>query len=541
MSEHIPTFKEVLKEALKTRHVSPGVITEFDEVFTTLTMFIKKWWIKNISQEDLQLLNELIRLIKRYGHPNYVTMNVDKFLKSSKYKDNDEIMVRARVDLLIEAGILSIAEKSGLKYWYFYNEELNPLEYEKLYRTRDDTLLTLIHSIGLKEFIDRFGFNPLHDNRRAWYLTAFRYRDIDFYLSCDVRYNKKSVWFETTVPSTNVYINGEAGIESVDDVDKICDHIEKVRTYALERMEMIRSWLKTYINGSEPEFSGSVYVSNFDIDEIKIKFNASKRLDTTSELVIKGEYHQFGERDLSRSIKVELSHRIYFPPLCIAVEYLGMTGRQEYKDLDFDVYSGDGYVSLINDRFYIIDEVKELPDISKDLELVLNAKEILKNTIIEKLREKPLYNRIDENLPYKDIPRVIGNFYKFFGWNENQNVTEVALKIWIFGALLGYLGKSAVSIPLSILFLEKGEKYYNLVAKKLEAMSAYYIASLFRRGRLKILDDGIYLDGKKLEGKLMKLPQTRGVLELIYIVEQESEQEETESRNINQKKISQLF
>ncbi|MEM1831584.1 MAG: hypothetical protein QXJ97_08670, partial [Desulfurococcaceae archaeon] len=228
MSEHIPTFKEVLKEALKSRYVCSSVMADFSGVFAVLTMFIKKWWIKNASQEDLQLLNELIRLIKRYGHPNYVSIDINKFLKSSKYKDNDEITVRARVDLLIEAGILSIAEKSGLKYWYFYNEELNPLDYEELYRTRDDTLLTLIHSIGLKEFIDRFGFNPLHDNHRAWYLLVFRYRDIDFYLSYNIRYNKKSVRFETTVPSTNVRIKGKVDIGSVDDIDKICDYIEKV-------------------------------------------------------------------------------------------------------------------------------------------------------------------------------------------------------------------------------------------------------------------------------------------------------------------------
>jgi len=121
------SLREVLKESLKQLvNASSGVVTDFYDDFASLTMFIKKWWIKSASQEDLHLLNELIRLIKRYGHPNLVSENLSKFPNSPKFDDSDEIMVIAKIDLLIEAGVLSILEKGGLKYWYLFGEEPDP-------------------------------------------------------------------------------------------------------------------------------------------------------------------------------------------------------------------------------------------------------------------------------------------------------------------------------------------------------------------------------------------------------------------------------
>jgi len=167
----------------------------------------------------------------------------------------------------------------------------------------------------------------------------------------------------------------------------------------------------------------------------------------------------------------------------------------------------------------------------------LNAKSILRDVIIERLREDPLHNWIGENSQLRDILPIMRDFYKFFGWSENQSVDEVALKVWLFEKIFGALGGRIASIPLSILFLEKGEEYYNRVNERLEAMDAEHVISLFRRRRLKILEDGVFFDDKKLEGELLKLPQTRGVLELIYIVGRELEQEEIESRNAERRKL----
>ncbi|MEM1842235.1 MAG: hypothetical protein QXL19_07650 [Ignisphaera sp.] len=522
MSERIPIpLMKALKEGLKQKlDPSSGVTINVDISSSSVTIHIRKWWIKKASQEDLQVLQKLVSLTKGFEYMGTVSKDLNSFMNSPGFNDDDKIMMEVGINLFVKAGILSKLEKDGLKYWYLFGEELDPLEYSDLYRTSDDTLLTLIHRLGLKEIIDRFGFNPPRNGiEKMWYLIKFNYRDIEFFLEYDALHTRKCVSFSEFEPDINTYIMGEFSINSIDDVDKAADYINKVKADVAKIIERIKEWLKKYIDYDRIKFSGVVSISDYNNNSIGIDFIAIKRLPY-SKLRIRGKYEQKPQPEPT-TMNITISRYITFTPLYHVVDYLDLFMFHEYdENTIFEVGTNDYYVYLTVYNSFTLEERYTLPDISKGLELVLNAWTFFRNKIIEKFYLVIPPNGYDYNSPHKETTMTI-DFYRFFGWREDQTdqtVDEEALKIWLIKSMMG---KKVASIPLSMLYLEKGKEHYNHVFKKLKEMDIQYIVSLFKEKRLEILKDGIYLDGKKLEGEMMKLPWTRGILEMIYILWQE--------------------
>jgi len=187
-------------------------------------------------------------------------------------------------------------------------------------------------------------------------------------------------------------------------------------------------------------------------------------------------------------------------------------------------------------KYSVEPDLGELPDISGEVDAVMNMKSVLRDIIIKglnKLRNEKvrLYTRYD----YDVLDETVGDFMKFIGWGEDQSPEEAVLKVWLLRTYLKDAKKvepDIISLFISLAYLSGAP--YDYVLEKVNG-GLDYVVGLARRGRLRIVEDGVYLDGRKVELDPASSSLIKSVVELVAVL---SSEEERSMKVVRSKKIS---
>ncbi|MEM4584813.1 MAG: hypothetical protein QW611_07525, partial [Ignisphaera sp.] len=211
-------------------------------------------------------------------------------------------------------------------------------------------------------------------------------------------------------------------------------------------------------------------------------------------------------------------------------------GYDLFIDRDINVFS-----YRFSENYDIDFDLNNLPDISAVESSILGIRkrlrELIANYLNEKRNEKVIICTHKSNI---ELNKTVDDLIKLVDWRDNQSIDEAILKIWLLNSYLLshsnviYVDPNIIPILIVLTYLDHGS--YRYITHNLEN-GLEYVLNLSLRGRLKIKESGIYLDGKRIDIDLAKDQYMKSLIEIIAIsssdIEREDKQSEIKQRMIH--------
>ncbi|MEM0106581.1 MAG: hypothetical protein QXX81_08645 [Zestosphaera sp.] len=180
-----------------------------------------------------------------------------------------------------------------------------------------------------------------------------------------------------------------------------------------------------------------------------------------------------------------------------------------------------------NGKYTVDPDLGKLPDISGEVDAVTDMKSILRDIInkgLEKMRNKKvrLYTRYN----YSELDETVGDLIEIVDWRENQPPEEAVLKVWLLKTYLNTewgvkkVEPDVLSLFISLAYLSGAP--YDYVLEKVNG-GLDYVVGLARRDRLRIVEDGVYLDGRKVKLDPTSDNLIKSVVELAAVLSSDKE------------------
>ncbi|MEM4584773.1 MAG: hypothetical protein QW611_07320, partial [Ignisphaera sp.] len=178
-------------------------------------------------------------------------------------------------------------------------------------------------------------------------------------------------------------------------------------------------------------------------------------------------------------------------------------------------------------------DLENLPDVSEVIDTVVNTRTILYDVIANRLKNienKKLTVYVRDE--HRELDRTVRDFLEIIGWREDQTVEEAILRVWMLETILDNIWMpekvrpDITSILISLTYL-KGAPYNFILDKVVRGID--YAVNLALRGRLKITEHGVYLDGKRFDINPTKDSFINSVLYVIkFLTSSEKKNTDTE-------------
>lgn len=473
--------------------------------YSRVTFDLTKDELRSLSDEERKFVEEFNDGFYRDRY-RLRPESLDHFLRSPKYEGSCYVSVSIPFESLVEKGIVRTVKEGDLTYWYIYEEKLDPASYYSIYKLDPETFRTLLVTLGLAEFLDRFELKRTDvssftlftlDHGDLTYRVDIWSRSATMYVSTKVipleraaqdHLNEVTVWFKVDDPK-------------VEDVFKVEKRFRELADDVKERVRKIVSWIDSYV-GIDPSndaiaVSGYVDVVNYSLEKYTLSVLVHKELKRSS-LEFEVDYTH------PDAIEVRMRHSFGSQFLVRALQDVGLSGGTWNASvgsygLKIDEFRRDVTVSYTG-RFANI-SVDRLPDVSDQYHLVKHADEFLRRSIQEGMQQmaqsvievKGRYTSTTLDFTVKDLFNAVG-------WRSDQTVEEMIVKTWLIRLLaLGDTTKDAsvspdvVSIANALVFLSDAPYEYVLEKSR---NGFEYALNLIRRGRMKVTGQGVFIDGK---------------------------------------------
>ncbi|MEM4787834.1 MAG: hypothetical protein QXV28_07645 [Ignisphaera sp.] len=554
-------LKKILLEKLETKLLS-------DYIDIVLT----KKELLNMSKEEIDLIkNSTINGYYRLDYQIYSIKpkSFDDFLENEKYEKNCIICFTLSLHDLIERNVLSIAEENGKAYWYLYGEKLDPKSYTSLYIRDQKTLKTLIEELNLNEIASKFIVEPLQSDDTILKVTTQRYT---YYIGCKEKCTELYLDLDTTHEEFLEYLNIKYPIAitfstdnpSIEDIVAIEELIERIKLDMNTKISKIIEWLKNSLesfNTKDMNLSGRILIMKRPYDEYYFNIEIKHIIDDLASLKISISYNvpidfdaylkQFHEnKDIryvakrSPYLHIELRYDIKSLLLIHVLKKISSIEDIAPRENGYDLFI-DRDINVFSYRFfenYDIDfDLNNLPDISAVESSILGIRkrlrELIANYLNEKRNEKVIICTHKSNI---ELNKTVDDLIKLVDWRDNQSIDEAILKIWLLNSYLLshsnviYVDPNIIPILIVLTYLDHGS--YRYITHNLEN-GLEYVLNLSLRGRLKIKESGVYLDGKRIDIDLAKDQYMKSLIEIIAIsssdIEREDKQSEIKQRMIH--------
>ncbi|MEM1694433.1 MAG: hypothetical protein QW456_09500 [Ignisphaera sp.] len=515
---------------------------------SALSLTLTKRELLNMSSEELDLVK---RFVTGYYGKQYVLDPVpfEQFLTDEKYKEDYKAIVRIPLEELAKRGILFIAEENGKMYWYLYGEKLDPKQYYRLYLRDHKTFKTLLEELGLAELIERF--NNIEPTLRGP-LTIFSINlgktkietHYTFSEHPNLLLSARTFIIGSTDPelpkSTLVEILINISNPKVEDFLKVENIVKDIELDAKEKIIKLVNWFKknigNRINEADIEVSGRITVRDSEINTYTLTVKSNRNIDSISKLAIEVLYEAPQKLKISVAQTIT-SHHLANALSDIGVKNIGIVVIDD-KEYMINVNTDDGIVTFELSKYYdVAPDLENLFDIFEEIDTVMNAKTILYDVIANELKnienkKLTVYTRYD----HRELDKSVRDFLEIIGWREDQTVEEAILRIWMLKTILDNMWISEkvrpdiTSILISLTYL-KGASY-DFILDKIEK-GLDYMVNLALRGRLKITEHGVYLDGKRFDINPTKDSFINSVLYVIkFLTAREKKNTDTEKTRI---------
>ncbi|MEM4570314.1 MAG: hypothetical protein QXE66_03295 [Desulfurococcaceae archaeon] len=498
------TLKKYLLNGLKG--TSSGVLSN------TLSLALTKRELLSMSGEELEVVKNFVKEY-RIGHYKLHPKSFERFLGSEKYGEDCTAIVRIPLEELVKRGVLTLSEEGGRTYWCLYGEKLDPKQYYRLYLKDHRTFRTLLEDLELAELIDRYDVEPTPQNPMTIFTIKLGEVNIDVhYISGE---------HPSLMLSAHTSIDGSAATElprntlvdvriniknpKVEDLPKIENLVRDIRSDVKAKISKIVEWIRrnfeNRVGEVDVEVSGTVIVKNFELSMYTLLVKGRHDLDSNANLAVEVQY------TAPQELKVSVTQTIKSRHLVNALRDIGIKstgladGGGEYA---IDVNTENKTVAFgFSKRFDVSPELENLPDVSEEVDVIMNMKTILHDVIVkglEKIKDEKLTLYVRDRR--EELDRTVRGFLEVVGWREDQSVEEAILRIWMLKTILDNLWEpekvkpDIISILISLTYL-RGVPHDYVVDKV--KMGLDYAVSLALRGRLKITEHDVYLDGRRFD------------------------------------------
>ncbi|MEM4584331.1 MAG: hypothetical protein QW611_05090 [Ignisphaera sp.] len=521
----------------------------------SLWFSITKQDLLNMSEEELKIVESFVEKYYR-GRYRLYPKSLFHFIRDQKYEGDCVACVLIPLNEMIKRGILTTSVEEGKMYWYLYGEKLDPKTYEKLYKMNQETVKTLLEELGLKEFMNKFNISLSSVN--SINLFTFEYGGLHFDVDYHHEYTptpKLRVYTHPNIslvdnklpnPPISIYIVVEN--PKVEDVYRIEKLVKELKSDIEQKINKISSWIKKNYRYSFSEEDVSIFgvvsVKNYEFDTYNLSISIYYKLDDRSSFTASVQFYT------PHTINLTLSQVIKSRYLVNALREIDSSVIQIVKDAKEYTIRSDVTSSSVTFEFigkYSVDpDLENLPDISKEIDTIMNMKTILNNIIekkLDKIRDKEVIIYDESYSKGIDYYGTVDDFMKFINWRKDQSAEESILKVWLLKKYIAYCRRNVksinpdlISLFISLAYLG-GAPYDYTLEKINEGLD--YVVKLARRGRLRIINNEMYLDGKKVEINPFDTNTSTFINMVTELISVLSSEEEEKSMEISKsKKIS---
>lgn len=512
------------------------VVTEQIRKYKYGTVFfsITKGELRTLPEEEKKILEPYIGGYYR-GRNKLRPKSMADFIKQSKYEDHCRAEVLIPMDALVNLGILRVVEEGGLSYWYLYDEKLSPREYYNIYELRDDTFRTLITELGLEEFTKQFKTEKGNMNTLLVIdYGGLKYR-LDYWtmtkttLTVDTYIDYRTGSVTDTSDDNTIHAYIYVSYPEVNDVIKIKKTLDDLSADVKNKVEKIMSWLDSYLRAHLPvgkqytfHISGSIEVSNYNIKYYRVEVKTFVELDSKSRLAVTAEY-KFPDSlfvKIERSIGSEyLTKALLSLRMSGAIWHEKTDGEAKYI-LEADKFRRSSTLRYIGE-FKVQHDLGNLPDIGRQFNVVFNMKSILNRAMLEEVMNMNQNILIEDDRYTTSLDLTPRKIFEIVGWREGQSAEESVMKVWLIRVLTerhashrSKIKPDVVSIAYSLAYL--GGAPYDYVMDRVKR-GLEYIIELVMKGRMKIRESGVYIDGAPT-GIDMNNKYVRKIVELLTLL-----------------------
>ncbi|MEM4844365.1 MAG: hypothetical protein QXU08_08150 [Ignisphaera sp.] len=523
----------------------------------SLWFSITKRDLLTMSEEELEIVRNFAENYYR-GRYRLQPKSFYHFIKDQKYEEDCTVVVDIPFEELVKRGILTTSVEEGKTYWYLYGEKLDPKIYWNLYKKDWGTFKTLLEDLGLEEFMNEFNI----DSSPNTYMTlfSFEYGGLRF----DVEYHHKNHPTPTlkvytyagtstaTEESSNSYIIIDITVKNpkVEDVYKVEKLIKELRSDIEQKIGRISDWINKSCRYSLSEenmrVSGSISVRDYKFYTYLLSIYASREVDNRTMFDVSVRYiipyDSLTQQDptADRNFTVIVSQTIKSQYLINALDAIDANFIQTVEgDKEYTIRANDSTKSVtfeFEGKYSVDPDLGNLPDISEDVDTIMNMKSALRDIInrgLDKIRNKKV--QLYSKYSHKELDKTVEDLIKFINWREDQTHEEAILKMWLLRTYLRFEGEQdmkrvapdVVSLLISLAYLN-GASYDYVLEKTNEGLD--YIVGLIRRGKLRVTENEVYLNGKKIDLNLTNNQFIKSVIEMAVVLATDDERDVKISR-----------
>ncbi|MEM1694249.1 MAG: hypothetical protein QW456_08570 [Ignisphaera sp.] len=480
-----------------------------------LSLELTKRELLNMSGEELDLVKSFVKeyYIEQY---NRLPKSFEHFLSNKRYGEDCKVFVQIPLEELVKRGILTTSVEEGKTYWYLYGEKLDPKQYHRLYLKDQRTFRTLIEELGLAEFIDRFDIEPTPRDSLSIFTIKFGEAKHEVHYIPDENTIILATYTHidgsnTKLPqNTSINISINVKNPKVEDLPRVENLVREIRSDVEEKVHRIVDWIKNsfenIVGEMKVKVSGKVIVKDFKFDTYTLLVKGKCDLDSNTSLEVEIQYSTQQTLNISVTQTIKSRHLITtLTDMDIGNTNITDSGRK----YTIDINTKDKTVAIRFSKKYSVSlDLENLPNLSEVVDAFMNMKTALYNAIIKKLdniKEEKVV--LYSNNRSKDPNITVQDFLEFVGWREDQSVEEAILRIWMIKAIIDHICSryiwrvdtikpDIISILFSLTYL-KGAPHDYVVNKVNTGFD--YAVNLALRGRLRIKESGVYLDGKRFD------------------------------------------
>lgn len=506
--------------------------------YSTVTFSVDKKTLLTLSEEERKFIEEFVTGYYRSSY-RLRPKDMDAFLSSQKYEDSCHVHVSIPMEKLIERGILRVVNEGGLQYWYIYDEKLPPVESYSIYRTNPETLRTLIIELGLGDFLTAYDVKMSNDMFTLFYVESGG-------LSYSV-----SLWSRTPVarlekvvrlidvpkggePEVGNVIHVIIRVENpkVDDIPRMGRMYADLAEDAKRKVKSLLTWIGSYLDTGADSMndafvSGSIDVTNYAVKNYHISIEINRTVDDMTKFTARliYTYPDTLEVMLRQSIGSEYLVRALHSLELGSISWSLEGSKDATFALDIDLFRRSTELTF-NGRYRVDPGLLTLPDIAPAYEIVRNMKDVLREALFERVK-KGEHERVYVSGTHSyTLDYSLKELFDTVGWRVGQSREEAVIKTWLVKVLAEGDSTRDVTIKPDVVATAYALAYldgipYSYLLEKVRS-GFEYMVDLSRRGRLKISDKGVSIDGKPT-GINVSDQHIREVLETVLLLTGEPE------------------